>query len=167
MWKSNLLVSNFHTHPPGIRNHRFTKLNKRTSNENHQREPFQKSSNYIYIYTYIYIWPYIYILSPPKQNNCKALYFDNKTFPLLIKIPSTTKPPIFSNKIPGLKTPPHLSGDMRRCDAQGVHVTSRLNHTQPLRRIVTQVERVARWKDWRIITGLVVSKCCWMELPPR
>ena len=113
---------------------------------------------------YIYII-YIYILSPPKKSNCKVLYFDNKTFPLLIKIPTTTtKPPIFSNTqhIPGFppQTPPLWRHVAVRCTRYPCHFQAESHLT--FYGSVTQVER---WKDWRILTGLVVSKCPWMEPP--
>ena len=142
MWKSNLLVSNFHTHPPGIRNHRFTKINKRTSNENHQRDPFQKSSNYIYII-------HIYIPHPPKKKQLQGVVcWQTRHFPLKKKKDSKyhqttilfqhTKLRVWNPKL-------HLSGDMRRCDAQGIHVTSRLNHTQPFTEDRHPGGKVARW----------------------
>lgn len=158
MWKSNSLVSNFHTHPPGIRNHRFTKLNKRTSNENHQRDPFQKSSNYIYIFIYII---------PPKKNNCKVWYFDNKTFPLLIKIPSTTtKPPFFPthNTFRVWKPEPLWRHEAVRCTRCPCHfqAESHLTFTED-RQPGGKVERWFRLEDPH--RTAIVSKCPWMEPP--
>ena len=157
MWKSNLLVSNFHTHPPGIRNHRFTKINKRTSNENHQRDPFQKSSNYIYII-------HIYTSSPQKKATARCCMLTNKTFPLKKKkIPSTTKPPFFSNtQNSGFETPNSTSletwgGAMHKVSMSlPGWITPNL-----LRRIVTQVARWQGGSDWRIIT---VTRTC-QEVP--